>query len=194
MCSVLRLIGEDIRCKAEWLYGAASGRNFWKALCTDGTLAMILYRCMQASHKAGLGLLAMLFNKLNVIFGGCVIGRGADFGPQFVLIHSLGVVINSSVRGGHRVLLEHQVTIGAERNAAPVLGDNVFVGAGAKILGGVRIGNNVKIGANAVVVDDIPDNCTAVGIPAKPVRGKDGTITQSAAPATTIPGANSRSN
>lgn len=173
MSSLLSLIGSDIRCKAQWLYGSASRCNFWKALCTDGTLAMILYRLMQASHKAGLGLMAMIFNKLNVVLSRCVIGRGADFGPEFVLIHSLGVVINSSVRGGSRILLEHQVTIGAERNAAPVLGDNVFVGAGAKILGGVRIGNNVKIGANAVVVDDIPDNCTAVGIPARPVPGRD---------------------
>ncbi|MGQ9661516.1 MAG: serine O-acetyltransferase [Kiritimatiellia bacterium] len=173
MSSLLSLIGSDIRCKAQWLYGSVSRRNFWKALCTDGTLAMILYRLMQASHKAGLGLLAMIFNKLNVILSRCVIGRGADFGPEFVLIHSLGVVINSSVRGGSRIFLEHQVTIGAERNAAPVLGDNVFVGAGAKILGGVRIGNNVKIGANAVVVDNIPDNCTAVGIPARPVPGSD---------------------
>ena len=58
-------------------------------------------------------------------------------------------------------------TIGAEKDESPVLGDNVFVGAGAKIVGAVRIGSNVKIGANAVVVDDIPDGATAVGIPAK---------------------------
>ncbi|MCX7591402.1 MAG: serine acetyltransferase [Kiritimatiellae bacterium] len=169
MTSLFRLIASDIRCKAEWLYGSAGRRNLWKALLTDGTVAMILYRFMQASYKARLGLLAMVFNKLNVLLSRCVIGRGADFGPEFVLIHSLGVVINSSVRGGRRILVEHLVTIGAEKNEAPVLGDNVFIGAGAKILGGVKIGNNVKIGANAVVVDDIPDNCTAVGIPAKVV-------------------------
>ena len=111
----------------------------------------------------------MIFNKLNVMLGGCVIGRGADFGPRFVLIHSIGVVINTEVRGGSDVYVEHQVTIGAEKGEAPVLGNNVFVGAGAKLLGGVRIGSNVKIGANAVVLDDIPDNSTAVGIPARVV-------------------------
>jgi serine O-acetyltransferase len=76
-------------------------------------------------------------------------------------------VINSSVKGGSNIKLEHAVTIGAEKNESPALGDNVFVGAGAKIVGGIRIGNNVKIGANAVVISDIPDGTTAVGIPAK---------------------------
>ncbi len=112
----------------------------------------------------------MIFNKLNTVLGRCIIGRNAQFGPGFVLIHSYGVVINADVRGGRDVKIEHGVTIGAEKNEAPILGNNVFVGAGAKILGGVRIGDNTKIGANAVVVDDIPDGATAVGIPAKVVR------------------------
>jgi serine O-acetyltransferase len=131
---------------------------------------MIRYRWMQWCQQRRLSLPAMLFNKLNVVFGQCIIGRGADFGRGFVLVHSQGVVINTAVRGGCDVYVEHQVTIGAEKGAAPVLGDNVFIGAGAKILGGIRIGNNVKIGANAVVLDDIPDNCTAVGIPARVVE------------------------
>ncbi len=131
---------------------------------------MVCYRCMQASQKLHLPPLAMFFNKLNVIFGNCVIGRGANFGPGFVLIHSLGVVINGAVRGGENVRLEHQVTIGAERNESPTLRDDLFVGAGAKILGAVTVGSHVRIGANAVVVTDLPDGVTAVGIPAKVVR------------------------
>jgi serine O-acetyltransferase len=85
-------------------------------------------------------------------------------------VHSQGVVINTSVKGGRNVMLEHQVTIGAEKGAYPVLGDNIFIGAGAKILGGVRIGNGAKVGANAVVVDDVPEGATVVGIPARVVR------------------------
>ncbi len=162
------LLSSDVRAKAEWLYGSATVGNVLKTLATDGTFAMIVYRLMQAMRRLHLVPLVMLFNKLNVL-GGCIIGRGADFGPGFVLIHSLGVVINSSVRGGARVFVEHQVTIGAEKDAAPVLGDDVFIGAGAKIVGGVRIGNNVKIGANAVVISDIPDGATAVGVPARVV-------------------------
>ena len=160
----------DIKKKAEWLYGGISWRTVLKTLFTDGTFAMVVYRCMQWSQKHRLAPLAMLFNKLNVWFGGCVIGRGADFGPGLVLIHSNGVVINTSVRGGENVFIEHQVTIGAEKGEAPVLGDNVFIGAGAKIVGSVRIGSDVKIGANAVVTKDLPDGATAVGVPARVVK------------------------
>ena len=167
--TTLKLIASDVRAKAEWIYGSATRRNILKALVTDGTFAMVTYRLMQASQRMRLVPFAMFFNKLNGIAGRCIIGRNAQFGPGFVLVHSLGVVINSSVRGGSNVKLEHGVTIGAEKDKSPVLGDNVFVGAGAKIVGGVRIGNNVKIGANAVVLSDVPDNSTAVGIPARVV-------------------------
>jgi serine O-acetyltransferase len=168
--NVFSLVAADLRTKAEWVYGSAGVRNVLKALFTDGTFAMVMYRLMQWAQRWRLVPLAMLFNKINVLFSRCVIGRGADFGPGFVLVHSIGVVINTSVRGGSRVVVEHLVTIGAEKGESPVLGDNVFLGAGAKVVGPVRIGNNVRIGANAVVVDDIPDNSTAVGIPAKVVK------------------------
>jgi len=165
------LIRSDLVAKAEWLYEDSSMKSVLKALSTDGTPSMIVYRLMQASRRAGLGPLAMIFNKINVILG-CIIGRGAEFGPGFVLIHSHGVVINGSVRGGTGVKLEHQVTIGAERYQSPVLGDNVFVGAGAKIVGAVVIGSNVRIGANAVVIRDVPDDATAVGVPARNIMPK----------------------
>jgi serine O-acetyltransferase len=105
-----------------------------------------------------------------VLFRSCVIGRGAEFGPRFVLIHSNGIVINGSVRGGRDIKLEHQVTIGAERGDSPVLGDDLFIGAGAKIIGAVKIGSGVRVGANAVIVKDVPDNVTAVGVPARYIQ------------------------
>jgi serine O-acetyltransferase len=110
-----------------------------------------------------------VFNKINVIFGRCVIGRGADFGPDFVILHSFGVFINSNVRGGSRVTVEHRITVGAEKDQSPSIGDDVFIGVGAVILGEVRIGNGARIGANAVVVRDVPDGVTAVGVPARPL-------------------------
>lgn len=168
---IFSLMASDIRAKAEWVYGSASAKNILKALLTDGTCAMVLYRLMQCSQRWRLAPLAMIFNKLNVVLSRCVIGRHAQFGPGFVLVHSIGVVINGAVRGGSNIKVEHLVTIGAERDVSPVLGDNVFLGAGAKIIGGVRIGSNVKVGANAVVVSDLPDGVTAVGVPAKIVRG-----------------------
>src|SRR5205823_4929520 len=100
----------------------------------------------------------MVFNRLNTTCCGCIIGRGAEFGPGFVLVHSIGVVINGSVRGGSDVTIEHQVTIGAEKRGSPVIGTGVFIGAGAKILGAVAIGDGAKVGANAVVVRDVPPN------------------------------------
>jgi serine O-acetyltransferase len=169
------LIASDVRAKARWCYGDETRRSVLKAWCTDGTAAMVLYRLMQASHRRGLVPLAMAFNKLNGVLNRCIIGRGAEFGPGFVLVHSLGVVINTSVRGGRDVKIEHLVTIGAEKGESPVLGDDVFVGAGAKIIGGVRIGDRTRIGANAVVLDDVPDDATAVGVPARIVsRGGEG--------------------
>jgi serine O-acetyltransferase len=167
------LIASDLRAKAQWVYGGVTGRTLIKTLLTDGTFAMVVYRLMQSSQRLRLAPLAMSFNKINGVLGRCIIGRNAQFGPGFVLIHSLGVVINSNVRGGRDIKIEHQVTIGAEKDATPVLGDNIFIGAGAKILGGVRVGSNVRIGANAVVVSDIPDNSTAVGIPARVVEKRD---------------------
>jgi serine O-acetyltransferase len=167
------LIVSDLRAKAEWLYGSVSSKNIAKTLVTDGTFAMLVYRLMQFCQRRRLSALAMIFNKLNTTLGSCIIGRGANFGPGFVLIHSIGVVINGAVRGGRNVKIEHLVTIGAERNVSPALGDDVFIGAGAKIIGSVKIGSGVKIGANAVVVTDLPDGVTAVGIPAKIVRRQE---------------------
>ena len=97
----------------------------------------------------------------------CIIGRGAEFGPGLVLIHSTGVVINGSVRGGSGIHIEHQVTIGADQRISPTIGDEVFIGAGAKIIGNVKVGNGARVGANAVVVEDVPQGRTAVGVPAR---------------------------
>ena len=65
---------------------------------------------------------------------------------------------------------KHNVTVGSNRNDIPTLGDNVFLGCGACVLGGIHIGNNVKIGANAVVLKDVPDNCVVVGNPSYIVK------------------------
>lgn len=167
---MLRLLLEDLRRKASWCYGSSGPRNLLKALATDGTAAMVWYRLMQWSHRYHLLPLEMICNKLNAICCNCIIGRGAEFGPGFVLIHSTGVVINAGVRGGSNVFIEHQVTIGAERRLSPQLGSDIFIGAGAKIIGSVKIGAGAKVGANAVVVDDVPPYCTVVGIPARVVR------------------------
>ena len=164
---IFNLIASDMRAKAKWVYGDVSKKAVFKAFLTDGSVAMVWYRFMQASQRVGLKPFAMMFNKINSVFCSCVIGRGAQFGEGFVLIHSNGIVINSKVIGGKNILVEHGVTIGEEKGAAPVLGDDIFIGAGAKIIGGVVVGCGAKIGANAVVVKDVPESATAVGVPAR---------------------------
>ncbi len=165
MIRATRLVISDLRAKAEWCYESRGWKSILKVLLTDGTPAMILYRLMQWSRRWRLVPLELFFNRTNTICCSCIIGRGAEFGPGFVLIHSLGVVINGNVRGGSGVKIEHQVTIGAEKRQTPVIGDDVFFGAGCKVIGGVIIGKGVRIGANAVVVKDIPAYATVVGIP-----------------------------
>ena len=168
--NLFSLIASDLRAKAKWCYGSTRRRDLLKVLLTDGTAAMLWYRLMQWARRWRLIPLEMLFNKINAVGCNCIIGRGAEFGPAFVLIHSTGVVINGSVCGGCHVYLEHQVTVGAERGLSPRLGDHVFVGAGAKIVGPITLGSDCRIGANAVVVHDIPSGATAVGVPARIVR------------------------
>lgn len=93
--------------------------------------------------------------------------EGTDnIGAGFVLIHGHGTVVNKECIIGENCTLLHQVTIGESKGLSPVLGNNVYVGCGAIIIGGIHIGNNVKIGAGAVVVHDIPDNATVTGEPA----------------------------
>lgn len=167
---MFRLLSADLRQKALWCYGSTGPKTMLKVLFTDGTAAMVWYRLMQWCGHHHLAPLEMIFNKFNVVFCNCIIGRGAEFGPGFVLIHSTGVVINGGVRAGSNLHVEHQVTIGAERRQNPRLGNDVFLGAGAKVIGSVAIGDGAKVGANAVVVHDVPAYCTVVGIPARVVK------------------------
>jgi serine O-acetyltransferase len=105
---------------------------------------------------------------------GIEIHPGAKIGPGFFIDHGMGVVIGETAEVGRCGLIYQGVTLGgtgADRGKRhPTLGDNVVVGAGAKVLGNIKIGNNVKIGGGSVVVHSVPDNCTVVGVPAEIVR------------------------
>jgi serine O-acetyltransferase len=171
------MIWEDLRNKARCFYGRCEFADVLRVSLADGTSAVVLFRLAKFLQGLHLGPLAVLVLDLNKLLNGCVIGRGAEFAPGFVLVHTVGVVIHGSVRGGRNVIIESGVVVGAARNGfpieVPVIGDDVYIGAGAKLLGGIRIGSRVTIGANAVVVKDVPDDATAVGVPAK-VIGRAG--------------------
>lgn len=98
---------------------------------------------------------------------GADIPLGCRIGGGLLLPHPNGVVIHPDAVIGPNCLIFQQVTLGVIRSGAPRLGGHVDVGAGAKLLGSIRLGNHSRVGANAVVLTDVPEGCTAVGIPAK---------------------------
>lgn len=100
----------------------------------------------------------------------CVISFKASIGPKLFLPHPVGIVIGRGVKIGEKVTIYQDVTIGQNRGGYPVIGNNVIIYAGAKIVGNIHIGNNVIIGANSVVVDSVPDNTIVAGIPAKVIK------------------------
>lgn len=157
----------DLRSKQRLYSQYGQSCSLPKAILTDGTLANVLFRIQESLAGMGLAPLALVPHCLNKWINGCVIGTRASFGPGFVLIHPIGVVINSSVRGGEDVWLESSVVIGDNRGRSPRLGNGIFVGSGAKIIGGLMIGDGASIGANAVVTKDVEAGVTAVGIPAR---------------------------
>lgn len=164
---LLSLIRLDFHRKKEIFIEDGAQPSTLRMLFTDGTSANVLYRLMYflGRHKF-LVPFSLFFQHFNRIYNGCVIGVKFEAKSGFVLMHPIGVVINSNTEVGTNITVESGVVIGAEKGLSPCLGSNIFIGAGAKIIGNVTIGDNVKIGANAVVVKDIPDNCTALGIPA----------------------------
>ncbi len=97
---------------------------------------------------------------------GTDINQGAVFESRPNLPHGLnGIIIHMGAKFGKNCTIYQQVTVGGVRFQRPSFGNNVVIGAGAKILGGVHVGDNVKIGANTVVTKDVPSNCTVVGSP-----------------------------
>jgi len=166
----VKYLKSDIKQKQQVLADEGYQVSILRTLVSDGTSANALYRLTSWLIKYKLAPLALISLWLNRVINGCVIGAGAKFDQGFVIMHPVGVVINSKVSGGKNIIIESGVVIGDEKGKAPCLGNNIFIGAGAKIIGGVTIGDNVKIGANAVVVKDLPSNVTAVGIPAKVIN------------------------
>lgn len=162
---------EDIKAKARWLYGSDTPAMVARALLSDATLALLLYRGMSLLNKFILTKpLAFILHKLNAVLCGCVIGVNARFGKRLIILHSVGITINSALVAGDDVTLESGVVIGAEKGKSPRVGDRVFFGSGAKVVGDINIGNDVLVGANAVVVKSVPASVVVGGVPAKVIR------------------------
>jgi serine O-acetyltransferase len=137
---------------------------------------VILCRIAHALYQEKMTPLARLFSLLNFVVFGIEIALRCEIGPGLYFPHTVGTVIGAT-RIGCNAVIYHGVTLGAKEldiaynpNQRPTVGDNVVIGSGAKLLGGIKIGNNVKVGANAVVLDSFPDNVVVAGIPATIVR------------------------
>lgn len=133
--------------------------------------ALIAYRIAHYFYTKKLFFLARLISQISRFFTGIEIHPGAKIGRGLVIDHGMGVVIGETAEIGDDVLLYHGVTLGGtgkdKGKRHPTLGNNVVIGAGAKVLGPIYIGSNSKVGANSVVLKDVPEGATAVGIPAK---------------------------
>lgn len=114
---------------------------------------------------------ARILSQAARFFTGIEIHPGATIGRRFFIDHGLGVVIGETAEVGDDVLMYHQVTLGGRSRGRfkrhPTVGNRVLLGAGAKLIGPIRVGDDAKIGANALVVDDVPAGTTVIGIPGK---------------------------
>lgn len=156
----------------------AHGGNFG----AQGFWALVVYRFGRWRYgvrplplRKLCSLVYRVLYKLVQIVTGIELPCEVELGRNFVIDHFGGIVVSGYARFGDNCRIRNGVVVGLARTddpCAPVIGDNVDIGAGAKVLGRIRVGNNVMIGANAVVTRDVPDDCIAVGVPAvvKPRR------------------------
>lgn len=143
-------------------------------LLYSGVHALLAHRVAHSLYEKEHFLAARAISQAARYITGIEIHPGAKIGKGLMIDHGMGVVIGETAEIGDNCTIYQGVTLGGTGKDVgkrhPTLGNNVMVGAGAKVLGPFRIGDNTKIAANAVVLEEIPDNCTAVGIPAKIVR------------------------
>ncbi len=133
--------------------------------------ALIAYRIAHFFYKYKWFFIARVISQLARFFTGIEIHPGAKIGKGLFIDHGMGVVIGETTEIGDDVMLYHGVTLGGtgkdKGKRHPTVGNGVLIGAGAKVLGPITIGDNAKIGSNAVVLKDVPPNATSVGISAR---------------------------
>jgi serine O-acetyltransferase len=155
-----------------------AARNTWEVVtCYPGFHAMLFHRVAHRLWKAGFKWLARLASHLSRWLTGIEIHPGATIGRRFFIDHGMGVVIGETAEIADDCTLYHGVTLGgtswSKGKRHPTLGKGVVVGAGAKILGPILVGDGARIGSNAVVVKEVPPGATAIGIPARIVEAQD---------------------
>ena len=150
-------------------------------LTYPGVKAVFFHKISNFFYIAGFDLIARILSQTIRFFTGIEIHPGAKIGKNLFIDHGMGVVIGETSEIGDNVTIYHAVTLGGiapsinsenQRNEKrhPTIGNDVVIGSGAQIIGPIKIGDGSRIAANAVVVNEVPENSTMVGIPAKAVR------------------------
>ena len=162
----------EIRCAQE---RDPAARSFLEIiLLYQGLHALVSHRIAHVLYKMGLYFTARMLSQISRWMTGIEIHPGAKIGKCFFIDHGMGVVIGETAIVGDNVLLYQGVTLGGtgltKGKRHPTIGNNVVIGAGAKVLGDITVGDNSYIGANAVVIKDVPANSTIVGVPGRITR------------------------
>lgn len=172
--SLLQLIRSDISIWSDVWYSGDSGwqnkpwlKQFSTLFRTQaGFRATVLYRLSHWTHRRHVRVLPLLLSHINITLHGLDVAPHVPVGARLYVPHPVGTVVNAS-RVGDGVTLVSGVTIGMRNEASfPTIGDNVYIGAGARVLGEISVGDDVLIGANAVVIRDCPEGTVATGVPA----------------------------
>ncbi len=168
---MLRQITEDVRVAIE---KDPAARNFVEVLLLyPGVHALISYRLTHALWNSGFNFLARALAQFSRWITGIEIHPAAKIGQRFFIDHGMGVVIGETSEVGDNVFIYHGVTLGglATKKAKrhPTIADNVVIGAGAQVLGPIHVGRNTKIGSGSVVLQDVPEYSTVIGVPGRVV-------------------------
>lgn len=177
---MLNNIKTDIKRKMQIYLKEKTFLNRIKLLLQQGTMAVVVFRFGNWSYKLSIPvarhLLLFIYHVLNIMimmFSGINIQCRAEIGGGFV-IHNFSCIFIGATKIGENCTVQQGVTIGNIRGSAhrPVIGNNVYFGAGCKVLGPITIGDNVVIGANSLVITNVPANCTVIGVPARVISDK----------------------
>ena len=165
-------LGKDVKAALE--RDPAARNAFEVVLCYPGVHAIIWHRVARVFYRLKLKFIARMISQITRFFTGIEIHPGAKIGAGFFIDHGMGIVIGETCEIGDNVTLYQDVTLGGTGKETgkrhPTIGNDVLIGAGAKVLGPFRVGDGAKVGAGAIVLAEVPDNCTIVGNPGRVVR------------------------
>src|SRR5690554_4227259 len=151
-------------------------------LLYSGFHALVMHRIAHFFYKKKLFFIARFISQLSRFITGIEIHPGAKIGTGLFIDHGMGIVIGETAEIGDNCTIYHGVTLGGTGKETgkrhPTIGNNVMISAGAKILGPFKVGDNSKIGAGSVVLSEVPENCTVVGVPGRIVKREDKKVEQ----------------